>query len=458
MNNKRLSVAALLAAVSVLAVSVLTACSPGGGGGGATTATGGGASNCTNTIPKKNLPVVTMWGWYPNMQLVVDNFNKLNGEVQVCWTNVGQGSDEYDKFQTAISAGTGAPDVIMIEMDRIPTFQIQNALVDIRKYGFDAVKDDYGPGAWKDVSVGDAIYGVPVDGGPLAMIYRKDLFEKYDITPPKTWAEYEQAAQKMKDAGGPAFGDFAANVSALTMALQIQKGAAPFTYDPAQQSRIGVKLNDQASKDVLGYWGRLAQKGLVGTQDQFTPEYISGVINGKYATYISAAWAPGYLTGAGVGKGEDTGTFAVAPLPQWDPARPVQVNWGGSAFSVTSQAKNPELAAKVAYGLYADQESLTHGWTNQIIFPLNLKALDDPAFVNLKVAFFGGQQANKEVYVPAANAYRGVTYSPFGQYYFDAMTKQVSALIDGSVTGAQAADRLQEDVTKYAREQGFTVQ
>ncbi|TDE56327.1 extracellular solute-binding protein [Nonomuraea mesophila] len=452
MMKKRFSVAAVLLA----AATALAACSS-GEQGGANNASGNNASNCTNTIPKKDLPVVTMWGWYPNMQLVVDNFNKRNGEVQVCWTNVGQGSDEYDKFQTAISAGTGAPDVIMIEMDRIPTFQIQEALVDIKQYGYDSVKADYGEGAWKDVSIGDAVYGVPVDGGPMAMIYRKDLFKKYDITPPKTWAEYEEAAQKMKDAGGPAFGDFAANVSALTMALQIQKGATPFTYDPAQPSTIGIKLNDQASKDVLDYWGRLAQKGLVGTEDQFTPEYISGVISGKYATYISAAWAPGYLSGAGVGKGEDTGKFAVAPLPQWDPDNPVQVNWGGSAFSVTSQAKNPELAAKVAYGLYADEESLTDGWTNQIIFPLNLKALNDPEFVDLKVDFFDGQQANKEVYVPAANAYEGMTYAPFGQYYFDAMTKQVSALIEGSGTGAQAADRIQQDVAAYAKEQGFTV-
>jgi multiple sugar transport system substrate-binding protein len=444
----------ILAAVSALVLgSALVACSSDDDGGG-----GADASNCTNSIPKKDLPVVTMWAWYPNMNLVVDNFNQQNNEVQVCWTNVGQGGDEYDKFQTAISAGTGAPDVVMVEMDRIPTFQIQDALVDISDFGYADVKDNYGEGAWKDVSVGDAIYGVPVDGGPLAMIYRKDIFDKYNITPPKTWAEYEQAAQKVKDAGGPLFGDVGANVPALMMALQIQKGANPYVYDSAQPQTIGVKLNDQASKDVLDYWARLAKKGLVGTQDQFTPEYISGVINGDYATYISAAWAPGYLTGAGVGQGQDTGKFAVAPLPQWDPASPVQVNWGGSAFSVTRQSKKPELAAKVAYGMYADDKSLTDGWTNQIIFPLNFKALKNPEFIDLKVAFFSGQQANKEVYVPAANAYQGVTYSPFGQYYFDAMTKQISEAIKGSVSGAQAADRLQEDVTKYAKEQGFTVQ
>ncbi|MEO3746450.1 extracellular solute-binding protein [Plantactinospora sp. B5E13] len=446
MKTKRV----IATAAMIAAASGLVACSSDEGGTD--------ASNCTNTIPKKELPAVTMWGWYPNMQLVVDNFNKQNNEVQVCWTNVGQGSDHYDKFQTAIAAGTGAPDVVMVEMDRIPTFQIQKAIVDIKKYGFDAAKPNYSEGAWKDVSVGDAVYGVPVDGGPVALIYRKDIFDKYGITPPKTWAEYEQAAQKVKDAGGPLFGDFGANVSALTMALQIQKGASPFTYDPAQPTSIGVRLNDQASKDVLDYWGGLVKKGLVGTQNQFTPEYISGVINGQYATYVSAAWAPGYLTGAGVGKGQDTGKFAVAPLPQWDPNNPVQVNWGGSAFSVTSQSKKQELAAKAAYGLYADKESLTDGWTNQIIFPLNLTALNDPAFADLKVAFFNGQQANKEVYVPAANAYQGMVYSPFGQYYFDAMEKQVSEMNAGKITGSQAADLLQEDVAKYAKEQGFTVQ
>jgi multiple sugar transport system substrate-binding protein len=449
MNSKLLS-----AAVSALVLtSALVACSSDGDDGG-----GADASSCTNAIPKKDLPLVTLWAWYPNMDRVVDNFNQQNNEVQVCWTNVGQGGDAYDKLQTAISAGTGAPDVVMIEMDRIPTFQIQDALVDISDFGYADVKDNFGPGAWKDVSVGDAVYGAPIDGGPLAMIYRKDIFDKYNITPPRTWAEYEQAAQKVKSAGGPLFGDLGANVPALVMALQIQKGAVPYTYDPAQQQKIGVKLNDQSSKDVLDYWAGLVKKGLVGTQDQFTPEYISGVINGDYATYISAAWAPGYLTGAGVGQGQDTGKFAVAPLPQWDPSNPVQVNWGGSAFSVTRQSKKPELAAKVAFGVYADEKSLKDGWTNQIIFPLNVKVLNDPAFVDLEVKFFNGQQANKEVYVPAANAYKGVTYSPFGQYYFEAMTKQLGEIIKGSITGSQAADRVQDDVTKYAKEQGFTVQ
>ena len=38
----------------------------------------------------------------------------------------------------------------------------------------------------------------------MGMIYRTDVFKKYDITPPTTWEEFTAAAQKVKDAGGPA--------------------------------------------------------------------------------------------------------------------------------------------------------------------------------------------------------------------------------------------------------------
>jgi multiple sugar transport system substrate-binding protein len=450
---KKTSLSAAAAAIAL--AGLLAACTSAGGGDGG----GGGndGASCDNTIKVADAPVVTVWGWYPNMALVVDNFNELNDDVQVCWTNVGQGGDEYDQFQTAIAAGTGAPDVVMLEADRIPNYVVQNALVDISDFGYEAVKDNFSEGAWKDVSVGDAVYGAPVDGGPMGMIYRTDIFEQYGITPPTTWAEYEAAAQTVKDAGGPLFGDLGANVPAVFMALTIQNGAKPFTYDPATPEEIGIAVNDDASKEVMDYWAGLVQKGLVGTQDQFTPEYISGVVGGDYATYVSAAWAPGYLTGAGVGEGEDAGLFATAPLPQWDPANPVAVNWGGSAFSVTTQAKDQELAAKVAFGIYADDDSLRDGWENQIIFPLNQGVLNSDEFINAEVGFFNGQQANKEVYVPAANAYKGFTYSPFAQFYYASFTEALAAINAGEQTGSEAMDELQQKLVDYAVEQGFTV-
>lgn len=443
----------IVAPVVALALG-LAAC--GGGGSGAAQAK---PTNCTNKIVHQDATRVSVWAWYPNMAKVVDNFNNAHTDVQVCWTVAGQGQPEYAKFQTAISAKKGAPDVIMLEADQLVGFEIQDALVDLSAYGADDVKGNFSEGAWKDVSQGNAVYAIPVDGGPMALIYRTDVFAKYGIkTPPKTWAEYAEDAAKVKAAGGPVFGDFGSNVPAVTTALMIQKGAKPFTYDLANKQNITIKLDDQATKDVLNFWGDLATKKLVGTVDQFTTDYISGVVNGKYATYVSAAWAPGYLTGAGVGNGAEKGKFAVATLPQWDVNSPVSVNWGGSAFAVTSQASDKKAAAEVAKGLYADDASLTDGWKTQTIFPLNQGVLKSDAFINNKVDFFNGQTANKDIYIPAENAYAGATYSPFTVYYYAQLQAEIVKINAGKTTGDQAATDLQATMVKYAKSQGFTVQ
>src|SRR6476661_8023614 len=114
-------------------------------GGGDDSSGGGGtaakANNCTNKIVHEDAKKVLVWAWYPNMAKVVDNFNNAHTDVQVCWTNAGAGGAEYDKFQTAVSAGKGAPDVVMLEADRIPTYQVQGALVDLKKLGYADVKD-----------------------------------------------------------------------------------------------------------------------------------------------------------------------------------------------------------------------------------------------------------------------------------------------------------------------------
>ncbi|MFF5083445.1 ABC transporter substrate-binding protein [Actinoplanes sp. NPDC000266] len=439
--------------MSLALITTLTAC----GGGDDQETTAAKPTNCTNKIVNEAAPRVLVWAWYPNMAKVVDNFNNQHTDVQVCWTNAGQGQPEYEKFQTAIAAKKGAPDVIMLEADQLVGFEIQDALVDLVPYGANDVKKNFSEGAWKDVSQGDKVFAAPVDGGPMALIYRTDIFDKYKIKPPKTWAEYAEAAAKVKAAGGPVFGDFGSNVPAVTTALMIQKGAQPFVYDLSDKQNITVKLDDQATKDVLNFWGDLSKKGLVGKEDQFTTDYIAGMVGGKYATYVSAAWAPGYLTGAGVGNGKEKGKFAVAPLPQWDTASPVSVNWGGSAFAVTSQAADKANAAKVALGLYADEASLTDGWKTQTIFPLNQSVLTSDEFVNAKVEFFNGQTANKDIYIPAENAYKGATYSPFTVYYYAQLQAQIVKINEGKTTGEQAATDLHNQIVQYAKTQGFTV-
>ncbi|BAS12260.1 protein involved in carbohydrate transport [Arthrobacter sp. Hiyo8] len=133
------------------------------------------------------------------------------------------------------------------------------------------------------------------------------------------------------------------------------------------------------------------------------------------------------------------------------------MNWGGSTFAVTSQAGDQKLAAEVAKGLYADDASLTDGWKTQTIFPLNQNVLKSDAFTNNAVDFFGGQTANKDIYIPAENAYKGFSYSPFSVYYYAQLQAETVKINAGKVSGDEAATELQGIMVNYAKSQGFTV-
>lgn len=428
-----------------IATLVLTGCSA-----------GAGEENCTNTIINEDAPQVSVWAWYPAFEQVVDHFNETHDDVQVCWTNAGQGNDEYTRFSTAIEAGSGAPDVIMLEAEVLSSFSIRDALVDLTEYGADDVKDDYTEGAWSDVSSGDAVYAIPVDGGPMGMLYRQDIFDEYGIQVPTTWAEFEAAAQQLKDAGAPGvIADFPTNGRAYNQALFAQAGSEPFTYDNAEPTEVGITVNDEGSKEVLAYWNDLVERELVATDDAFTADYNTKLVDGSYAVYIAAAWGPGYL--GGLSDADETAVWRAAPVPQWDAANPVQINWGGSTFAVTAQADEPELAAQVAMEIFGTEEAWRIGVEEAALFPLWRPMLESDYFRDLEYPFFDGQQINRDVFLDAAAGYEGFTFSPFQNYAYDQLTEELFAMVQGEKDSSAALDDLQETLVQYATEQGFTV-
>lgn len=439
----------LIAGFGVVAVAAaaLTGCA----------ASGSAEASCTNKILKPDATQVSVWAWYPSFEDVVDLFNESHDDVQICWTNAGQGNDEYTKFSTSIESGSGAPDVIMLEAEVLSSFSIRDALVDLSQYGAADVKADYTEGAWKDVSSGDAAYAIPVDGGPMGMLYRKDILDKYGIAAPTTWAEFADAAQKLKDAGAPGvLANFPPNGRAFTQALFAQAGAKPFAYDNAAPQDISIDVNDAGSKKVLSYWQDLATKGLVAVDEAFTADYNTKLVDGSYAIYVAAAWGPGYLQG--LQGADESAQWRAAPIPQWDAAKPVQVNWGGSTFAVTSQAKDKQAAATVAKEIFGTEAAWKIGIEKAALFPLWKPILESDYFRELASPFFGGQQINKEVFLPAAAGYGGFTFSPFQNYAYDQLQQQVTAVVvDKSKDASPALDDLQTTLEQYAKEQGFTL-
>ncbi|WP_246278249.1 ABC transporter substrate-binding protein [Phytohabitans rumicis] len=235
---------------------------------------------------------LTFWTWVPDIQQEVDLFLKKYPSIKVKIVNAGRGTEQYTKLRTALKAGTGAPDVVQMEFQYIPTFTITGDLLDLRPYGAEALKDQFVDWTWGQVTGRNGeVWAIPQDTGPMGMLYRQDIFDKHGIAVPKTWDEFAAAARKLHTADPNVYLTcLSANEAAAWHGLLWQAGAAPYAVSGA--SDISLKVNDEAAKNLARYWGGLAKEGVIGTEPNFTDAWFNALNRGKYATWLTAAWGP----------------------------------------------------------------------------------------------------------------------------------------------------------------------
>ena len=88
------------------------------------------------------------WAWAPNLEQVVDIWNEDNPDIQVTVQKQDGGDPAITKLLTAIKAGSGAPDLIQAEYQKIPTLVSSDALADLSEYGAGDIEDSFAAGVW----------------------------------------------------------------------------------------------------------------------------------------------------------------------------------------------------------------------------------------------------------------------------------------------------------------------
>ncbi len=429
---------------------VLSGCTPSSGGGGSTQ---GPVSqediDKAMTTPTK----LTFWTWVPDIENEVKLFEEKYPAIDVTVENVGQGLPHYQKLRSAIEAGEGAPDVAQIEYQYIPSFVLPGSLLDLTPYGADDLSGDYVDWAWNQVSPDEEVWAIPQDVGPMGNLYREDILSKAGITePPATYEEYATAAKAVKDATGSYISNLGATQAGQMIGLFWQAGVKPFGYDGKETVKIDV--NSDGAKEVASYWTDLIQQDLISVDADFNDQWYQGLANGKYAGWLTAAWAPVFLQGTA----ENTsGLWRAAPLPQWKAGEEVSGNWGGSSDAVLASSKNPIAAYELAKFINNDEESAMKLATEQFLFPPQVSVLEDPAFVDQESEFYGGQQVNKLFSEISQTVDTDFQWLPFMDYVYSSYEETMGSVIADKGDIAAALDTWQDQLVKYAKDQGFTV-
>ena len=72
--------------------------------------------------------VVNVWAWDNNLKANAKVFMKKNPNIVIKFTNAGSGKNEYKALNNALEAGSGIPDIAMIEYYAIPEYVIKGSL------------------------------------------------------------------------------------------------------------------------------------------------------------------------------------------------------------------------------------------------------------------------------------------------------------------------------------------
>ncbi|MEY9847286.1 multiple sugar transport system substrate-binding protein [Streptacidiphilus sp. BW17] len=357
------------AALTAAALTALAACGSGSSAGGA----GGSSGKPVN---------ITFWGWAPGYDKSVALFNATHHDVHVTFQQTASGSGGgYAKMLTAVKAGS-APCLAQVGYETLPTFAAAGALQDVSTYA-NASRGEFVPWTWNQVSIDGQVYGVPVDTGPEAMFYRTDLFAKYKLPVPTTWAQFESDAEKFH-AADPANYLTTTPQDAYDLAgLAWQNGAKWFGTAGDQWQ---VSTTDAATQQVAAYWQTLLDRHLAKSEPTLDVAWFDDLNAGHVATLIGAVWnAP--LIAQNLPK--LAGKWAVAPMPQWTAGAKAAGNNGGSATAVLKGCDQPQAATEFATWMSTDNASVTNLIENTGIYPAATSGLDLPA-ANATSAYYGG--------------------------------------------------------------------
>ncbi|WP_324717422.1 sugar ABC transporter substrate-binding protein [Carboxydochorda subterranea] len=409
------------------------------------------AASSEPTYPEvKGEHTIVFWSWVPGIDKVVSLFEKEFPNIHVKYQNVGVGPDHYNKLLTAISAGSGAPDVAQVEFQFLPQFIDTGGLLDLSKHGADRYARYFVPWTWEQVKRGDGVFAIPQDTGPVAFLYRKDLFDAAGIGSfPVTWEDYLVAARKLHSyKQGVYIANFDATDRNRFMTYAWAAGAQWFGVSGDQWT---VSIDDSATRRVLNYWYDMIRNGLVSTVSGQV-EWWNAINTGKIASDIAAAWSPLLFM---QGSEQTSGKWRVARIPQWKPGEFATANWGGSTSVVTTQTKSPQAALLFAAWINTNLGAIRQNWIGGGLWPAASAGLRLPE-LHQPQKYFGGQDIGA-FFEEASQHVLPWTFSPWETAVSNAFQVQMSGLIAGKQTPDAALANMQKAVVDEANFQGYQV-
>jgi cellobiose transport system substrate-binding protein len=427
-----------LTATTVLALSVLAAC----GGNENTNGDGGDTDNAgddttSETIGDGDIELVFWEFGNTGYDKLIEEYVEENPNVTINLQNSDM-NDLHDNLFTSISAGTGAPDITMIEEAQIERYRnAEHAFTNLYDLGAEEVSENYLDWVWQngENADGDFLFGLPTDIGPTVMFYRTDVFEEagFDSSPEAvsdlvaTWDDFENVAKEIQEKTGKQM------VDGAELVYNARRDQATEQYFNTEDELI-VEEHNQIS-DAYNYVASLLDQDLIGNIPLWTPEWFAGMDEGSYATMLAPAWMQGVIKD----NSPEEGVWSLTTMPEG------AGNWGGSYLTVPAESEHPEEAYKFIEWLTAPEQQLK-AFLDYGLFPSAPAVYEMPEFLEYEDSYFGGAPV-AQIFSEAAEAvvpvYKGRNYYP--------VDGEVKEAIDNVAAGSDPQEEWEAALVRMER-------
>jgi multiple sugar transport system substrate-binding protein len=372
---------------------------------------------------------------------VVEEFKKQNPDMQVEFNTM-----DHEGYKTAIRnwLTTEPPDVVYwFAGNRMKAFVDRGLLDDVsdiwQKNNYDQAFKSTLPA----MTVGGKQWGIPFAYYQWGVYYRKDLFDKYGISVPKTWDEFLAAGKKLKENG----------ITPFTIGTKFPWTAAGWFdyldlrtngYDFHIQLMDGkVPYSDPRVKEVFAKWKELIDAGffLASHSNYSWQESVPFLLNGKAAMILIGNFFTQTI------PADMNDKFGFFPFPVIKPDVAVGEDAPVDTIHIPAKAKNKAGARKFLEFVAKPetQQTIAEG-IKQLPPNLNAKAPVDPfleAGVKLlesaKTAQFYDRDTNPEMATEGMKGFQEfMTYPSRVDAILQRLDKVETRVFKEQATGASA--------------------
>jgi arabinosaccharide transport system substrate-binding protein len=367
-----------------------------------------------------------------------EEFNAANDQYNVLLrASTAEYAEMHDRLLIALQSGTGAPDLVDIEIGRFGTFLRGEVPLHPLTDVVDRHRDQLVEERLAPYQLDGVEYGIDYHLGAFVMYYNAEVLEEagVDVDSIVNWDDYVEAGQQVVANTDAMMTTVEVTGPMTVMGLMKQNGGG--VYDENNQLLLNSPANVEALQlvsDMVNVHG-IAEAAPGG--DHHAPSYFEAFNSGAYASVWMPQW---YMIRFKDQMPDTEGKILVRPLPEFEPGGFISTMGGGTGTAITNQIDEGKLEAAKQFLEFA---KLTYDaqvalWTDLGFDPFRDEVYDDPALSEPDPWF-----ANEPVMATLVEMFDRLAPEYTGPRYPEAVT-QLAEVVAFEVVeeGADPADSL----------------